>query len=274
VVSDVDSVTEADMSAARRWLVERGFTSAPTPILAARLANKSSTWAAGLFLLVALAEWVMRLLTQSFSHSPIFMIWLGLAALVAVGGWWDLRRRRALDERLGSLLVERAARVPRQGALRLLGYWFSAATMMTYVGGLVVGVVLAAVDRASADRWYTLGLAVTTILVAIPVAASFHDLLRRPALAENGEGLGIDDALRRADARAFFPYPLFVAWVGSNIVTVPVAKTTLTVYAGVGLLLTAAWMLPDHVQHQRNRKAADPEHAAADHPSNPVTPAS
>ncbi|WP_410657649.1 hypothetical protein [Amycolatopsis sp. lyj-112] len=196
----------AEVAATRTWLSKRGIeVNEPTRLLSLRIGPRSNPvegssfrWIMGAAIVGALLNFAYGYLGElpgvraedmtDTSYLYFFATCTQLAFWLAI-----LRRERALgplpvmDERSG-----------RPSALAVLGGWYLASFLITFLGGaaLAAAMYLTTPDKTYAWSWLgVLGWA------ALCCAVILFQTLRRPVYAEDTASAAVDTALRTTDSQ-------------------------------------------------------------------------
>ncbi|WP_134046185.1 hypothetical protein [Amycolatopsis arida] len=258
-------MTEKELAHARDWLARRGASGyPPSGLLAARLAARARARQLEILLLTGVGllviGWALLVEVIDFSlelgpggtelRGPLEMSVAYLLLTVVV--WLAYQRQLAAERRIAEALPRRAAHSARHGVAEVVGRRWLSAGAVTYLGGVTVGLGLAILTDAQANRVVGLVVAAGTLVFAALDAVLTAKAVRRPAFAEDEASLRVDDLLRTADARRVPPFPLVVAAVAAlNAVVTPAAMWALLGYAAVGAL---AW-LPAALERPGRRDA-------------------
>jgi hypothetical protein len=207
--------------AAVKWLARRGVQVAePTTLLASRLSVRRGKRSPDAFtevfvvtalLCVAIAAYPFLMLLPSVDRPDLpeggFVFFI--AAMVLLTTWLHVR---AGDRQAAAKLGDRRLDRPRPPWREVLGGWYPATLAVTFGGGAVLGIVLA----ATGSRWALFWLALLA-LGAIVAAVILTGVLRRPVLAEDDGSLAVDVVTRFEDVRLVMP-SLFAVPVVADLV--------------------------------------------------------
>jgi hypothetical protein len=195
--------TLAERQGARAWLARRGVeVDEPTPLLAVRLGARvvaSRSYPA--YGVLSPLVWGIVLLP------PVPVLARFLVFTVVCTAYPLLQWRRVWQaDRAAARLVPAGARPPLRVAAGQVGWWYLAAVVTTFGGG----VVLCAGFAANPVGW-----AAALVIGAASMAPVFGRALRAPVIAEDRASLAVDAALRAYDTRAFaVPFILtFLGWI-------------------------------------------------------------
>lgn len=203
-------VLSKDEQAAVKWLAGRGVRVAePTTLLTTRLSVRRGRPAPEAFTAVFVLGAVA--FTGMFGY-PLLRLLPGVdrSSDLPVGGYWSLfaawaslrtwLHARAADRRAAEQLGDRRLDRPRPPWRDVVTGWHLATLLITFGGGGVLGIVLAAAGSVWALFW--LG---TLVLGAVVDAVILTSVLRRPVLAEDEGSLAVDFVARLQDVQVVLP---------------------------------------------------------------------
>ncbi|WP_284749023.1 hypothetical protein [Amycolatopsis sp. RTGN1] len=203
-------VLSKDEQAAVKWLAGHGVrVTEPTTLLTTRLSVRRGRPAPEAFTAVFVLGAVtftgmfgyqmLRLLpgVDRSSDLPAGGFWSLFAAWVSLRTWLHAR---AADRRAAARLGDRRLDRPRPPWREVVNGWYLATLLITFGGGGVLGIVLA----ASGSVWALIWLGVLA-LGAVVDAVILTSVLRRPVLAEDEGSLAVDAVARLQDVQVVMP---------------------------------------------------------------------
>jgi hypothetical protein len=214
-------VLSAEERAAVKWLGSRGVRVAePATPLTARLSVRAGKAAPEAFTTVFLVNAViftgiagyqfLRLLPGvDGGDLPDGGYWSLIGASVLLRAWFHFR---AGDRRAAAQLGDRRLDRPRPPWREVVNGWYVTTLLITFGGGAVLGIALAATGSVWARFW--LGL---LALGAIVDAVILTGVVRRPVLAEDEGSLAVDAVTRLEDVQLAMP-SLFAVPVVADLV--------------------------------------------------------
>lgn len=215
-------VLTAEERAAAKWLDRRGVRVAePATLLTARLSVRGGKPAPEAFTAVFLLNVVLftgvggyqflRLLPGVDHHSdlPDGGYWSLIAASVLLRAWLHIR---AGDRRAAVQLGDRRLDRPRPPWRDVVNGWYLTTLLITFGGGAVLGIALAATGSVWALFW--LGL---LAFGAVVEAVILTGVLRRPVLADDEGSLAVDAVTRLEDVQLAMPSLFAVPVVGDLV---------------------------------------------------------
>ncbi len=239
-------VLTAEERAAAKWLKRHGVSVAePATLLTARLSPRGGKGVPEAFVPVVVVTVVVCLGVFGYqflrllpgverADLPFGGYTSLLVALVSMVAWLH---RRAGDRRAAVQLGTRRLDRPAPPWREVVGGWYVTSLAITFGGGAVLGIALAATGSLWAVFWLALlalgGVAEGTILTWV---------LRRPVLAEDEGSLAVDVVTRLEDVHlalpSFFALPVVVDLVFEN----PPGRPWLTGYAAMAVAThVVAW---------------------------------
>lgn len=202
-------VVSAEERVAVRWLGRRGVRVAePTTVLTARLSVRGGKPAPEAFTVVfvlgavtflGIFGYQMLRLLPGVDHGdlPDGGFCSFIAAWASLRAWLHIR---AGDRRAAVQLGDRRLDRPPPPWPEVVNGWYFTAFLITFGGGAVLGIALAAQGSVWALFW--LGL---LALGAVVDAVILTGVLRRPVLAEDEGSLAVDAVTRREDVLLALP---------------------------------------------------------------------
>ncbi|MGK3201227.1 hypothetical protein [Amycolatopsis sp. MEPSY49] len=217
-------VLTAEERAAAKWLKRHGVSVAePATLLTARLSPRGGKGVPEAFVPVVVVTVVncVALFGYRFlqllpgverADLPAGGIATLTAVLVLSVAWLH---RRAGDRRAAVQLGTRRLDRPTPPWREVVGGWYVTSLAITFGGGAVLGIALAAAGSLWAVFWLAL-LAVGAVVEAVILTG----VLRRPVLAEDDGSLAVDVVTRLEDVHlalpSFFAVPVVVDLVFEN----------------------------------------------------------
>jgi len=245
-------VLTAEERAAAKWLKRHGVSVAePATLLAARLSVRGGKRAPEAFTAVFVVNAVLltgiggyqflRLLpgVDRSGDLPGGGYWSLIAASVLLTTWLHFR---AGDRRAAAQLGDRRLDRPRPPWREVVTGWYLTTLLVTFGGGAVLGIALAATGSVWALFW--LGL---LTLGAVVDAVILTGVLRRPVLAEDEGSLAVDAVTRREDVQLAMPSAFAVPVVADLVFRDAPAWPWLTGYVVLAVAThVVAWFAQRH----------------------------
>ncbi|MEV4145445.1 hypothetical protein AB0J40_17365 [Amycolatopsis sp. NPDC049691] len=168
-----------------------------------------------------------------------------MAAMVSMTAWLH---RRAGDRRAAAQLGVRRLDRPRPPWREVLGGWYVTSLAITFGGGAVLGIALAATGSLWGVFWLAL-LAVGAVVDAVILTG----VIRRPVLAQDESSLAVDVVTRLEDVQLALPSLFAVPVVVDVVLEHPPGKPWLVGYVVLAVAThVVAWFA------QRRRTPALP----------------
>lgn len=194
--------TLGEVAAARGWLAQRGVRVwLPTRLLSLRLGSRE--WAAGTVSPWYAVGYAALVGTNVFTEEIPGRIGLLFVvfAVLEVFRSREVRPRDAVAERWAGT----GNPPPLREAARQVGWWYLAATAVTFVGGAALCAATIVVAPSFDVYAQTFALAVGAGVTAAIVGR----ILRAPVIAEDPASLAVDGLLRSRDAHRYAPSVVF-----------------------------------------------------------------
>jgi len=202
-------VLTKDEQAAVKWLGKRGARVAePTTLLTYRLSVRAGRRSADAFV----AVFVLNVVLGAGLFGYLFLRLLpgvegadlpdgGYIFFVVAATCLTIRLHiRAGDRRAADWLGDRRLHRPPPSARSVLNGWYLASLLVTFGGGAVLAVVMA----AGGSLWAVFWLALLAFGAAVD-AVILTGILRRPVLAEDEGSLAVDAVTRLQDVHLLMP---------------------------------------------------------------------
>jgi hypothetical protein len=245
-------VLTAEERAAAKWLKRHGVRVAePATLLTARLSPRGGKGVPEAFAPVAAVTAVLGTVILGYpflrllpgmerADPPVDGFLPLLIALISTTAWLH---RRAGDRRAAVQLGARRLDRPRPPWREVVGGWYPASLAITFGGGAVLGIALA----AGGSRWAVVWLALLAV-GAVVDAVILTGVLRRPVLAEDEGSLAIDVVTRLEDVHLAMPSFFAVPVIADVVFEDPPGKPWL---AGYVVLAVATHVVAWFAQRRR-----------------------
>lgn len=200
-------MNDADRRRAAAWMASHGYPGyPPPPLLVARLSARWRTRLIWFGVTVVVATCVLAtLFVVGFPDDdqvPIHVV--AMAGIVVVAGVLHLLSLRMLgrnDRRIGPALHRRVTHSAPVDSRMLLGPTLSAYVVALHGAAVTISVGTLVLAATASDRVIAGCLTVVAAACGVLLWLEVATAVRRPALADDGFALWIDDALRVDDAR-------------------------------------------------------------------------
>lgn len=215
----------SDLDQAGTWLRRHGFAdTAPTPLLAARLAVRRRTqlgaqlMVAATLIAVALMYKHSRPEATAHGFGPYGLPVLVLVMVALVAGRytldWSVRRT---DQQWEGTLPRRVTYPVRLGWRTVLGLPHAAIAVTAFLGAVTLAVRALSIPTGAA-RYAGVVLLIAVAGVAVGILVQLHHVLTRPVVADDELSLDADLVMRVEDARAAAAPALLWAMPVSSVI--------------------------------------------------------